>query len=135
MADSLWDQVDIIYNAYRDTELNRKYYGYRLHRYQTWNQVMEIAIAIGGASSVLSWQVWTSDAGKVALPIILAVSALLAIAKPILGLGKQIERCSKLFAGYTAVYHDLDELVSQIQVDREVAPAGEKTLRSQETYS
>lgn len=106
-----------IYDMYRTAALNKAYYGEMLTRYQRRNTWLEIAIAVGATSSGLSglailnnWQ-----DGKLAWGVITAVSGILAVAKPILQINKQVERYSKLFTGHLENYLALRSLVNKIR--------------------
>jgi hypothetical protein len=77
---------------------------------------MEIAIAVGGAGSggVAGLAVWGTINGRYAWLSISAVAAVLSVIKPLLQLGKQIEKYAKLYSGYTGAYFELKTLVDDI---------------------
>jgi hypothetical protein len=110
-------QLTEIYTLLCRSALNKEYYGERLHRTQRWNDILEIAIAVGatgsGVSALTVWHVepW----GPFVWGTITAASALLAVVKPIIQLNKRIERLTRLYLGHTDNYTNLLVIVSRIQ--------------------
>jgi hypothetical protein len=110
-------QLVEIYTLLSRSALNKEYYGIRLHRTQRWNDVLEIAIAIGttgsGISALTLWKVqpW----GPYVWGTMTVVSAVLAVVKPIIQLNKRMERLTRLYLGHTDNYTNLLVLVSRIQ--------------------
>ena len=115
-------QLNEIYRTLLSALLNRKYYGHRLSTYRSWDKVMEIALAIAAASSVGTWAIWQSGYGRSVWAVIAGGAVVLAVVKPFLQLPNEIERYSKLHAGYSDLYYDLDRLVSEIAVQKDVTP-------------
>jgi hypothetical protein len=112
-----------IYDIYRTAALNKNYYGEMLARYQLRNTWLEIAIAIGTASSGVSGAVALLNKfeyGSLLWGFFTAIASLLAIAKPILQLNKQVERYSKLFAGHLENFMNLQLLVTKIRRSRKL---------------
>jgi len=118
--DVLRTQLRFIYNSYRTALLNRKYYGEKLARYQTYNSYMEIAIAIGatGSGGVAGFAIWGTITGKWAWIGISSVATVLSILKPILQTGKAIEKYTKLYVGHTNIFLDLKGIVEEIEVSK-----------------
>jgi hypothetical protein len=102
-------QLRYIYDSYRTALLNRKYYGYRLTRYQSFNSAMDIAIAIGatGSGGVAGLAVWGTITGQYAWLWISGVATIVGVIKPILQLGVKIENYTKLFTGHGSIYLEL----------------------------
>ena len=122
-TDSTTALLDEIYDMYRMAALNKNYYGEMLARYQLRNTWLEIAIAIGTTSSGVSGGLALlnkSEYGNLVWGVVTAISSLLAIAKPILQLNKQVERYSKLFAGHLENFMNLQLLVTKIRRNRKL---------------
>lgn len=105
-----------LYKTYRTALLNRKYYASRLTTFRKWNMALEIALAVGTSGTIGAWAVWSRGDGRYAWTIIAGLAAILAILKPILALPKQIERYTKLFAGYSDLYYDLEQMADEVRV-------------------
>jgi hypothetical protein len=125
-------QLKYIYDSYRTALLNRRYYSAKLARFQKYNSFMEIAIALGatGSGGVAGLAIWGSITGQYAWLLITAVATILGIVKPVLQLGKEIEKYTNLFSGHSSVYFDLKYLVEDIEVSRSIPP---KTAEQYET--
>ena len=106
-------ELTYLYDSYRNTLLNRKYYGYRLGAFQAWNRGLEVVIAFGGSAAVGSWVVWEQQVGSFAWAAVGGLTTLIAIAKPVFDLPARIERYSKLFVSYGDAYYDLREIVTR----------------------
>jgi hypothetical protein len=99
-------QLKNIHREFRTALLNKKYYGCRLHWYQTVNRWLEILIAFGATSGagVAGFAIWKNGAGVIAWGIISGASIVLSTLKPIIDLPKQIERYSKLSGAYSKIF-------------------------------
>jgi hypothetical protein len=119
-AESVKTQLRYIYNSYRTSLLNRKYYGHRLTVFQSYNTVAEIFIAIGAAGSggVAGLAIWGSITGQYAWLSISGIATVLGVIKPVLHFGRQIENYTKLYAGYSNVYLELRSIVEDIEVSK-----------------
>lgn len=115
--DDLRELLRQLYDAYRTALLNKKYYSHQLTKLRRLDLYMEVAIAIGGAGSggVAGLAVWGSINGRYAWLSISAAAAVLSVIKPLLQLGKQIEKYAKLYSGYTGAYFELKALVDEIK--------------------
>jgi len=111
-----------IYNTYRTALLNRKYYGCKLACYQKYNFWLDVAIAIGatGSSGVAGLAIWGTITGKFTWLVISGVATVLSVIKPILQLGKHIEKYTKLYTGHTSIYLELKAMVEDIEISRAV---------------
>lgn len=98
--------LTIIHREFRSAELNKKYYGYKLDRYQLANRWIEIIIAVGATTGtgIAGFAIWKNGAGTTAWGIISGLSIVLATLKPIIALPKQIERYSKLSSAYSKIF-------------------------------
>jgi hypothetical protein len=117
-------QLRYIYDSYRTALLNRKYYGYRLTRYQSFNSAMDIAIAVGatGSGGIAGLAIWGTITGQYAWLWISGVATIVGVVKPILQLGIKIENYTKLFTGHGSVYLELKAVVEDIEVSRSIPP-------------
>jgi hypothetical protein len=106
-----------IYNRYRTSLLNVKYYGYKLIWSQRVNLWAELVIAISACSGVSGWAIWGQEAGHQVWSIIAGTAAVLAAIKPIVPLTKNISRYSKLYGSYNSNYLALKDLVERISVE------------------
>jgi hypothetical protein len=116
VTDQFTTQLTYIYANYRTALLNKKYYGEMLYRSQRINFFMEIALGIGTTGSVGGLALWGTEIGKIAWLVISSTSAILAVAKPVLQIGQQIEKYTKLYTGHTNNYLELKAVVEEIAV-------------------
>lgn len=107
-----------LYRTYRTALLNRKYYASRLTSYRRWNLTLEIALAIGTSGTIGAWAVWKDGNGKYVWTYVAGLAALLAVLKPLLALPKQIERYTKLFAGYSDLFYDLEQFSNEARINK-----------------
>lgn len=97
--------------------LNRDYYGRRLATIQSQVFLMEFAIAVTTTGSALSasalWKVepW----GPAIWTTATSIAAALAIVKPIWQPSRQIERWTRLHAGYSELYAAATALASRVK--------------------
>jgi hypothetical protein len=115
-------QLRFIYNNYRTTLLNRKYYGARLNTYQKFNTIFELLIAIGAAGSggVAGLAIWGSISGQYAWLGISGIATILGVIKPVLQLGQKIENYTKLYTGHSRIYLELKSMVEDIEILRTI---------------
>ncbi|MBY5413647.1 hypothetical protein HFO98_35935 [Rhizobium leguminosarum] len=111
------DALAEIYNLLCRSAMNKEYYGRYLASTQKINSILEILIAVGatgsGISALTIWAV--KPYGPWIWGGLTAVSAMLAVAKPIIQLNKRIERLTKLYVGHADNYASLLILVSRIR--------------------
>ncbi len=116
-----------IYDEYRSALLNQKYYAHRLQRYRRLDLLAEISVAIGTSSTVASWAIWKTSFGTNGWTVLAGAAVVVSMLKPILQLGKSIEKYGKLFAGYSSVAAGFRFLISEIRITRVV---DESTLKA-----
>lgn len=110
-----------IYTLYKESLINSRYYGCKLHRAQNLNMWFEIVLAVGATGSgVAGWSLWSEGSGKLAWALLAGIASLLAVVKPLIGVSNKIERYSKLFASYQQIYTRSRILVLRICVSRQV---------------
>jgi hypothetical protein len=108
-------RVKEIYDTYRTSLLNAKYYGCKLSSLRKYNFILEAIVAVGAAGSgVAGWQLWDAPGWKPVYLVIAATASLLAVLKPLSQISKQIETYSKLFGAHTSNSMALRRLVSEI---------------------
>jgi hypothetical protein len=134
--DPLRVQLRYIYNAYRTGLLNKKYYGEKLVNCQRYNLYMELAIALGatGSGGVAGLAIWGTITGKFAWLVISGVATVLSVIKPVMQLGKEIEKYTKLYSGHTTIYLELKSIVEDIERSKSVTTKIEdryETIRTQ----
>ena len=112
-----------MYDFYRTSLLNTKYFGYKLHQSNYVYVVSEILIVLGSAASGVSgWAIWTFGVTKEAWLVVAGISTLILAIKPILQLNKKIERYSRLFTGHNANYLSMQDIVQRIAINQGVSP-------------
>lgn len=107
-------ELDQIYAVYRDCALNQEYYGRKLVRFQRVDTTMEIGIALFASGSALSSLLKATPIMEAWWPLLAAISAVLALAKPILRLNKKVAAYSRLFTGHLDNYLQMRRLVMLI---------------------
>jgi hypothetical protein len=114
----LTEQLEVLYDHYRDACLNQKYYGHRYVHAERWNKGLEIAIAIGSATSTIgAWPLWQSGVGKVIWAGIAGISTILAVLKPFINYPAKLKRLDELHVGYVGVTAELRELVNSVRIN------------------
>jgi len=113
-------QLRLIYDDYRTAKMNCLYYAHRLRFHQRWNRFLEIVLALGTSGTIATWAIWQKGMGEYVWTFFAGLVTLLAIIKPILQLSTQIERCSKSYVGYLVLYYDLQNLVNEIEIQKDV---------------
>ncbi len=115
-SDAISDQLVEIYTLLCRAALNKDYYGVMLARHQRLNTWLDILVAIGTTGSGLSaLTIWETEYGAAVWGTLSAVSAVLALSKPIVQLNKKTERLSRLFTGHSDNYSALLILASRIK--------------------
>jgi hypothetical protein len=109
------------YNSYRTAFLSKEYYGRRLDRYLFYNKSLELILAISTSSAIGSWAIWKSSIGDMVWATLAAISALIAVIKPILNLQRNIERYSKLFIGHQDAYYDLEQIIREVKISQNIS--------------
>jgi hypothetical protein len=109
-------KLEYIYELYKLSLINARYYGWKLAHTQRLSTAIEVVIALGatgtGAAGLKAILAQSQDATLQSIWILLAIlSAILAIIKPILQLNRKIETYTKLFTGHNAGYFALKDIV------------------------
>ena len=112
-----------IYDLYRTSLLNVKYYGYKLTVTNRCNAAADIVVVVGSATSGVSgWAIWSWGYGQDVWLAIAAFATLLAALKPVLQINKKIEMYGKLYGGHRANYLAVQALVERVQAERAFTP-------------
>lgn len=115
-SNPVWD----VYDLQRTVNLNVKYYSARLKYFTRWNFSIELILAIAVPMSAVGlWWVWDTSVGKPIWQSILGVSALVAVAKPLLKLTDTIRKYEVTLKGYRELDHRLRKICMQINQDGE----------------
>jgi hypothetical protein len=115
-------QLEILYDHYRDACLNQKYYGHRYVHIERWNKGIEIAIAVGSATTTIgAWPLWQSGVGTVIWAGIAGISTILAVVKPFLNYPENMKRFGRLHVGYAEVTAELRETVNSVRINRSLS--------------
>jgi hypothetical protein len=103
----VWD----VYDFLRTARLNQLYYGRRLLTFERRNFWAEIVVASASSTSAIAgFAFWKTTAGQPFWQIFLAVTAVVAIAKPFLNYAKKIKSYEELLIAYRLIAHDLRDL-------------------------
>lgn len=107
-----------IYDLYRLSSLNAKYYGYKLKKWRRINYVFDIVIALSASSGIASWAIWQTDNGRLVWAVVGGIAALLAVVKSTFNVSNQVELLTKLFSGHQTNFLSLERTI-QIVSDQE----------------
>jgi hypothetical protein len=122
------DVLVSLYGHLRTVRMNQKYNEMMLHRYGSWNSAIEIMIAVCSSSAIGTWAIWKSEVGTPAWAVLSGIAAVLAIAKPLLGLPDKIQRYSKLSTGMGDLFFDLSLLAESVRIQKEFTPEMARTM-------
>lgn len=112
-----------VYDLYRTSLMNKKFYAHHLLVLSRWNLIFEIAIALGASGSgVAGYAFFDTPNGKFIWAPIALAAAVLATLKPIFGLSGKIQKYTELWSGYNANFISLKRLVSEIRDRKYYAP-------------
>jgi hypothetical protein len=104
------ERLKSLYDDMRTALLNRKYYGCRLVVVKRRVLRLDVVVAIGSSSTVAGWAIWKGEIGSWWWGLIAGLAAVVAVVRPILQLGSEVERCSRLFTNFGDVYFDLKRI-------------------------
>lgn len=119
-----------LYDMYRTAALNRKYYGHKLITSRRVNLSLELLLAVMASSAIGAWALWKNEPGSTTWALLSSAAAVVAVAKPLVQIPKQIEKYSKLFVGHTDVCLDLQRLVGDVQQARKLPDHAQEVLSS-----
>jgi len=104
-----------VYDLYRTSRLNAKYYAALLHRTEVKNFILDFILACSAPTSAIAglW-FWDTEIGNELWKYFGIIAAIAAITKPLLTLPKKIKDYESMLSGYRTLGHDLDEIQSSI---------------------
>ncbi len=105
----VWD----VYNEYRTARLNVLYYEKSYSILSRSNFWIEFFLALS-VPSVASLWVWETTVGTVVWKIVLAVAALLAIIKPLVGLSDKMKENSEILYKWRSLHGEFQKLTTSI---------------------
>ena len=97
----VWDRM-------LDADLNRRYYNSLMRFYTNCEFIIKLLIAITSSTGVASWVLWAEH--PCVWKTLTSVSALFAIASPLLGLDKKQEKATVLKSRYLRLKFDYEAL-------------------------
>ena len=113
-----------VYNLQKNCRLNVKYWTAKVTPLKKFNFWMEyLLLATAPSSAVAGLVYWQTTGGKFVWMVLTTVTALLGIAKPLLGLTKKIEDLQKLVLGYRSIESMVQELSNDIKSQDAYSPA------------
>jgi hypothetical protein len=118
----LQSRVVQLYDYYRTSLLNAKYYARRLEFWKRISIWSDCLIAVSASASFAGLAIWKSDLGKNSFTVILAIAAVLSALRPITRIPDKIDRVSKLHYGYLELYYRIEGLVSEMRSLGHVTP-------------
>lgn len=121
-SEQLRYELKEFYDDFRNSCMAKKYYGNRLSLYKRISLTAEIILAVGASTSFATLKLLADQplAGDI-LPFVSGAAALLAIAKPLIGWDKDIERYSKLTSGYIEITEQMKRIVARIRREQAVS--------------
>jgi hypothetical protein len=97
-----------LWNSLLDAELNEKYWSHLSRRYYNRDKFVKIFLAVMASGTVASWGIWQKF--EIIWKTLSGLSALVAIALPILNLSKKINDLSQLSQKWTEIRSDYELL-------------------------
>lgn len=122
-----------VYDQYRTARLNVKYLECKLSSLKSANFCIELLIAISASSTVAGIWVLQNPVGQIFWKIIIGITAILAVAKPLLGWSDKIQKKEELLIGYRSLDYDIQKIIWLINQRQEYnAELQEKFLQAME---
>jgi hypothetical protein len=109
-----------LYDYYRTSLLNAKYYARRLEQLKLFSIWSDCLIAVAASASFAGFAIWKSDLGKNIFTILLGIAAVLSVLRPIVRIPDKIDRISKLHYGYLELYYRIEALVSEMKISEHI---------------
>jgi hypothetical protein len=108
----------MVYDYFRISYLNVKYYGYKLAQWRRINYFFDIIIAISASSGIASFGFFQDKGGEIAWAVIGGIAAILSILKSTFSISNRVEILTKLHAGHQQNFLSLSR-VNQLISDTE----------------
>ena len=100
-----------VYDQYRTARLNVKYLECKLSSLKRSNFCIELLIAISASSNVAGIWVLQNPIGQIFWKIIIGITAILAVAKSLLGWANKIQKKEELLIGYRSLDYDIQKII------------------------
>jgi hypothetical protein len=108
--------VWLVYDEWRTARLSCKYYGAKLSQLERVNFWIELLLAgTASGSAIAAFTFWQTAGGEDAWTILTGISALIAVAKPLLKLTDRIQQLDQISTSYALLDHDYKKLAHEIQ--------------------
>ena len=108
-------------------DFNTRYWGHLIRRYSRWDKYTKIFLATMSSSTVASWGIWNEI--DILWKGLSAVSAVTAIALPILDWSKTISRMSDLVGKWSRIEYEYENLWLELQGDSPINRVEEEYKR------
>ncbi len=105
---AVWDRL-------LGADFNKRYWNHLIRRYSKWDKYTKIFLATMSSSTVASWGIW--DEIDILWKGLSAISAVTAIALPILDWSKTISRMSDLAGKWSRIEYEYENLWLELQGD------------------
>jgi hypothetical protein len=109
----LFDERGRLYSRYRRCCFFQKYTGYRLNTFRKINVAMDLIIALATSSSLAGLAIFHTQLGENTMTLLLALSVVISIVRPVLKVSEQIDKYFKLHYGYAGLFLNFEDLMSE----------------------
>jgi hypothetical protein len=117
-GDALSTEARQLCEILRTARLTQKYYGHQLVKYRTWNALLEFGLALGTSSALAGFVISDAPTTVGLWRGVVGISVLIAITKPILNLGKDIERYTRLVTVYSEIFYVFRDVFWKLQIEK-----------------
>jgi hypothetical protein len=123
----IWD----VYDMLRTARLNIKYHRCRLSYWKTVDFWFNFSLAlVAPSSAVTSLWLWETPAGAIAWRVLVSITAIIAIAKPLIKTGEKVQSYEKALHGYVILGHNLEKIEMHIKQDKRYSEKHRTLLES-----
>jgi hypothetical protein len=111
------EQAEVLrlHKLYRDCLLSQKYYAERLSTRKFWAFAMDLTMAIATSTALAGMAVMKTTIGANLFSLILSLSVIVSVIRPLLKLSESIDRYSKLHYAYAELALQIDSLVADMR--------------------
>lgn len=109
-----------ICDSYKKARMNVLLYEQRLSFLKKRSFYADVIIGISSCGAIAAWNIFKASIGATTWSLVLGIGALLSFLKPTMQLPEQIEKCSTQRTGYSDLYFDLQALLSNINISKEI---------------
>ena len=114
--DDFRTELRALYDDYREALLNIQCYKVRVGRLRTLRRSLDVLLVGTSCGGLAAWWAWRTAAGHrlwIGLAVVTAVTALLRVVLPI---GRSVDRYQRLKEGYETLFDDLKGIVERVRV-------------------